>query len=214
MYVPTHAYLHVGVLQVCVPLFACVVLCLFVCVGCVCFGPRDQYPVPRLVEWFTRETVQTKLNRNKLQLSPQLWRRNPEGAHYGRGGESSFLTSMLLIWHLSPVLYFRRGKTDSSRGTENRAEARRIRSRHIHRKAQNTIVCFSNAIKHTHIYIHIWVHGSKQQQHTLWAHEAGETLVRTILGLISATPGFQPEDANIRAKDFIIWYGKRTHTDT
>lgn len=61
--------------------------------------------------------------------------------------------------------------------------------------------------------MHIWVHVS-QQQHTLWSHEAGETLVQAILGLLSATPGFQPEDADIRANNFIIWYKKRAHTDT
>lgn len=36
---------------------------------CICFGPWAQYLIPKLVKWFTRRTVQAKLNRKRAKLS-------------------------------------------------------------------------------------------------------------------------------------------------
>lgn len=164
MFVPMHAYLHVGGLQVCVPLFACEVLCLCVCRCGGVFWPTRSVPCAQ-----TSRVIHQGDSTNQIKQETNYSSLHSFGAETQRehttGGEASFLTSTLLIWHLSPVLYFRRGKTDSSwedwkqgRGSENLEPARSL-------KNTNTIVCFSMPLRHAQIYMHVWVHVSKQQQH-------------------------------------------------
>lgn len=92
---------------------ACILcLSLWVCSACVifCVSIQDQYVLmPKLVKWFTRKTVEAKLNR-KLQLegSQPALAQKPRGSTTGWELKSSFLTAGLLIWHLTLMLYSRK----------------------------------------------------------------------------------------------------------
>lgn len=121
MCVPTHAYLHVGMLQVCVPLFACVVLCL-----CVFWPTRSVLCAQ------TSRVIHQGDSTNQIKQETNYSSFHSFGSETQRehttGGEAKVVSWLLCcwFWHLSPVLYFRRGKTDSSwgdrkqgRGSEN-----------------------------------------------------------------------------------------------
>lgn len=122
----------------CLPVRSCVCVC--VGVG-VCFGPRDQYPVPRLVEWFTRETVQTKLNRKQTTALSTALAPKPKGSTLREGRLVSWLRR---CWFgTSHQCYISEEEKQILHGrTESRAEAQRIWSRHIHWKTQTLLYAF------------------------------------------------------------------------
>lgn len=129
---------------VCMWVCACVwvcALCVHICTwGCcryvccvrvgMCFRARGRCLCPD--KWKDSPGRQHKqhytgntLRRSQPALAPE-----PRGSAPRMGVKSIFLTSRLWIWHLSPVLHCRRGRTDSSqegrklgRGSENSVQS-------------------------------------------------------------------------------------------
>lgn len=162
-----HTCVHVGVHAVCtciacVLVHVCAYACIFACgwaagvcasvclwgpvFVCVCrcggvFCPRDQYPVPRLVEWFTRETVQTKLNRKQTTALSTALAPKPRGSTLREGRLVSWLRR---CWFgTSHQCYISEEEKQILHGrTESRAEAQRIWSRHVHWKTQTLLYAF------------------------------------------------------------------------